>query len=394
MLTPETLALLRSAKGERLLAEAAEMLRESAGELQALTRLRRSHPLEVAAAAVETVELRGRAARKFSLASHMFFSRDGLEQATGEGIAIHCAQRFAGCERVADLGCGIGGDMIALARVTRVVAVDRDPTRLLIARANAEVYGIAEKIDFVLGDARSLPLDGLQAVFCDPGRRAEGRRIFDVRRYQPPLGAVLSLAESMPALAVKVAPGIPDHAVPDGCEVEFVQERGELKQAVLWLGPLASAGRRATLLPGGETLTDLPVAVVPAAPPRAVLYEPEPAVIRAHQVEQLAHLLNASKLDETTAFLSADEARPTPFATVYRIQEWMPFNLKRLRQRLRELDVGSVVVKKRASPLDPQELERALRLSGKQQRTLVLTRVLGRHSVLICDASRISANGV
>ncbi len=384
----ETLAFLRSAAGEVLLSRAAEVMQESASELRALTRLRRDYPSDHVAAAIETIDLRKRAARKFSFASRMFFTRDALEQATGEAVSAHCAARFAGFERMADLGCGIGGDTIALARISRVVAIDRDPLRLAIARVNAEVYGVAERTDFLLGDIRSVPLANVEAAFCDPGRRSDGRRIFDPRHYEPPLGAVTALAGSMPALAIKVSPGIRDEALPSGCEVEFIQERGDLKQAVLWLGPLATTRRRATLLPGGQTLTTVSVAHVPAAPPRQFLFEPGPAVIRAHAIEQVAHSLGATKIDDSTAFLCADVSQQTPFATAYRVEEWMPFNLKQLRRRLRALDIGHVVVKTRASPLDPQELGRSLRLEGSGERILVLTRVLGRHSVLICRVDR------
>jgi len=74
---------------------------------------------------------------------------------------------------------------------------------------------------------------------------------------------------------------------------------------------------------------------------------------------------------------------PTPINEIYerRIHKYE-------RRRLRALDIGHVVVKTRASPLDPQELERSLRLEGSGERILVLTRVLGRHSVLICRVDR------
>jgi predicted O-methyltransferase YrrM len=387
VLTLETLAYLRTDAGERLLAEANAVLEESRDELRAQTRLRRDHPAPLVAAAIETAMLRRRAKKKFAGAHEMFFTRDGLEQASGEIVAAHAARRFAGYDRVADIGCGIGGDTLALARVTRVVAVDRDPLRLAIARANVEAHGLDGRIEFIQADALRAPLANakVNAVWCDPGRREGQRRIFDVRRYVPPLPAVLALAVRTPALGIKVAPGIRDQDIPEDCEAEFVQERGELKQAVLWFGALATTSRRATLLPDDLSLDFHTVAPVPAAAPRAVLYEPEAAVIRAHLVEQLGEILGANRLDETTAFLSGDEPRQTPYATVYLIHEWMPFNLKSLQRRLRALDVGSVVVKKRASPLDPQELERALRLKGSGQCTLVLTRVLGRHTVLLCS---------
>jgi hypothetical protein len=117
--------------------------------------------------------------------------------------------------------------------------------------------------------------------------------------------------------------------------------------------------------------------------PGAVLYEPDGAVIRAHLVEQLAGRLNATKLDPDIAYLTAGAYTPTPFARAYTIEEHLPFNLKKLRARLRALHVGRVVVKKRGSPLDPADLIRRLRLRGTDERTLFLTHLDGRPAVLI-----------
>jgi hypothetical protein len=61
----------------------------------------------------------------------------------------------------------------------------------------------------------------------------------------------------------------------------------------------------------------------------------------------------------------------------------MPFGLKRLREWLRAHGVGQVVIKKRGSPLEPLELEHALRLRGDASRTLFLTHVRGEPYVLV-----------
>lgn len=388
MLTLETLAFLRTPAGEALLAEAVEVAAETPDPLRAITRLRRRHPPAPAAAALETVNLRARAAEKFPEAAHMFFSAEALEQASSAAVAAHIAARYAGrAAHVLDLGCGVGGNTIALARVARVTAIERDPLRLALARANAEALGVAHRISFVQADMLCDPLPAADAAFCDPGRRtADGGRIFDPRRYEPPLDAVLRLAARFPAFGIKAAPGLRDADLPPGCEAEFIQEGGTLKLAMLWLGAFAGAERRATLLPVGETLTLTPSPPVAVREPRAVLYEPRPAAIRARLIQQLGHALDATRIDETTAFLSADTIRATPFATPYAIDEWLPFNLKALGRRLRELGVGRVVVKTRASPLDPQQLERLLKLNGnrRDERILVLTRVRGRHAALIC----------
>ena len=115
-----------------------------------------------------------------------------------------------------------------------------------------------------------------------------------------------------------------------------------------------------------------------------VLYEPDPAVIRAGQVQALAERLGAHQIDPTIAYLSADDAVPTPFARAYAIESVLPFQLKRLRQHLVERGIGRVVVKKRGSAIEPEELQRRLQLSGNgPEAVVVLTRQLGEHVALV-----------
>ena len=118
-------------------------------------------------------------------------------------------------------------------------------------------------------------------------------------------------------MGVKISPGVDYAELPPEAEVEFISEERNVKEAILWFGDLQSgANRRATLLPGQETMTDLDPAPSPVAVtlPGAVLYEPDGAVIRAHLVEQLAGRLNATKLDPDIAYLTAGAYTPTPFA--------------------------------------------------------------------------------
>ena len=84
--------------------------------------------------------LRWRATTKFGHdALAMFFTRDGLEQASRPEVADHHAGRFvqAGVRRVIDIGCGIGSDSLAFARAgLEVVALDIDPVTAAVAQAN------------------------------------------------------------------------------------------------------------------------------------------------------------------------------------------------------------------------------------------------------------------
>src|SRR5437016_5312921 len=108
----EALTRLRGAEGKQLLTEAAALPPD---RLTRLSRLRRRYPADMAAAAVELLELRRRARTKFTRAQAMWFTPEGLEQSTGETVAQYRAARFPAGMPVLDACCGIGGDAVALA---------------------------------------------------------------------------------------------------------------------------------------------------------------------------------------------------------------------------------------------------------------------------------------
>jgi hypothetical protein len=122
---------------------------------------------------------------------------------------------------------------------------------------------------------------------------------------------------------------------------------------------------------------------VPISSPQRFLYEPDGAVIRAGLVEQLAAQINAHKIDARIAYLTADQLYETAFARCFVVDDFFPFQLKRLRHYLRERQVGQLVIKKRGSPLDPDSLRRQLRLKGPEQRILFLTMVRGEAVVIV-----------
>ncbi|MFG1713764.1 methyltransferase domain-containing protein [Micromonospora sp. NPDC049203] len=400
----DQLAVLRTPEGSAALAAAG---RVAGGDpLAAAAALRSAGiPGDLAAAALTQAELRRRAAGKFGpAAAGMFLTRAGLEQATRRAVADRRAARLraAGVTTLADLGCGLGADALAAGRAgIRVYAVEADPLTAAMAAANAEAAGLAGLVTVECGDATAFDVTGVDAVFCDPARRraGTGRRVFDPNAYSPPWDFVTGLAARVPRTVVKVAPGL-DHAlIPAGAEAEWVSVDGDLVEAALWCGELAGVPRRATLLREKEGpllnasgskrvpsyhLTGTGAAEAEVGPVRRFLYDPDPAVVRAHLVAELATDLDATLADPSIAYLYADEARPTPFARCMEITDMLPFSLKRLRALLRERRVGRVEIRKRGSALEPEKLRRDLRLSGDEAAGLTLTRVAGNPTVLVC----------
>ncbi|MGF1426399.1 THUMP-like domain-containing protein [Kitasatospora sp. LaBMicrA B282] len=355
-------------------------------ELALATRLRRDHPAELVSAALGQERLRQRARAKFGDdAERMYFTPDGVEQATRRTVADWRAQRFAalGVRRLADLCGGIGGDAIALARAgIAVTAVDRDPVTCAVAAANAAALGLADLVEVRCADVTEVDTAGYDAVFTDPARRGARGRIFDPEAYSPPLSWAIEAGRATRFGALKVAPGIPHEAVPADAEAEWVSDGGDVKEAVLWFGTgaPADAPHRATLLggrlPGGHSLTGGRLPDPPAGPLRRYLYEPDGAVIRAHLVAEVADLLGgATLLDPHIAYLTSDRLTPTPYAAAYEITDELPFNVKKLKALLRERAVGTLVIKKRGFAVEPDELRRKLRPQGPNAAVVLLTRI-------------------
>jgi hypothetical protein len=382
-----------------------ELLERLAGEqvgperaLQLAESLRGSYPADLIAAALTQQALRTSARAKFSRAEEMLFTRAGLEQASSELTARHSAARYTGARLVADLCCGIGGNLTALAARSgvsdRVLAVDRDLVSLEFAWHNAGVYGAADALAVVCADVREIPLagsrrsPGVDAVFIDPARRAGGRRL-PGGRSEPPLDWCFALAEHVPAVGIKAAPGLAHELVPAGWEIEFLAVGRSLKEALLWSPALATASRRATVLPGGDTLTEEPEgpgAPVHVAAPGGFLLDPNPAVTRAGLVEPLARQLGAWKIDPMIAFLSADTPLRTPFGRGLRVLESAPWQEKDFARRLRALHIGTADIRRRGLAGDVQQIHRRLGLRGEGSATIVITRMNGRPWGIICAA--------
>ncbi|TDW89011.1 methyltransferase domain-containing protein [Kribbella sp. VKM Ac-2566] len=371
-------ALLEGPGAEVLAAACAEY--RPGNELQLVEKLRRRYDAPLVTTAVTQASLRHRAVAKFGPdAERMYFTPDGLEQATRTTVSTHRAARLAATlpgARVVDLGCGIGGDLISAARAgLHVTGVERDPETAATARANLSALGLSGEV--LVGEAESTDLTPYDVVFADPARRADGRRVFDHNAYSPPWSFVTQLLQR--TACVKVAPGIPHDAIPEGVEAEWISDSGEVKEAALWSGQLSpGTSRRATLLPGGASVSDAPEA--DSGPVGKYIYEPDGAVVRAGLVTAVAAAVDGWLLDPRIAYVTASTYVPTALASAYEVLEELPYKEKALRSWVRTQGIGTLEIKKRGIDLDPAQLRKKLAPKGSASATLVITRI-GRDAV-------------
>jgi hypothetical protein len=100
-------------------------------------------------------------------------------------------------------------------------------------------------------------------------------------------------------------------------------------------------------------------------------------------VAEAAEAVGGGLIDETIAYVTADELRPVPYASAYEITDVLPFGLKSLKALMRKREIGVAVIKKRGSAIEPDDLRRKLKLSGPNSCVIILTRVAGAPSMLI-----------
>ncbi|HEY5980669.1 MAG TPA: class I SAM-dependent methyltransferase [Microlunatus sp.] len=383
MTRPEIHPLTTSVGAEALRAAASQPDPDS---LAAATALRSRFAPEVAAAALTQIGFRRSARSKLGeRADGMLFTRAGLEQASRAAVAAHHAARFAaaGAHRVVDLGCGIGADALALLDAgLEVVAVEADPETASIAQAN-----LGDRAEVLIGDAVELAPSVLGpgvAAFADPARRTGRGRSWRIEDLSPPWSFVETLLAGDRVAGVKLGPGLPHRVIPDGVEAEWVSEHGDTVEVGLWAGAGSRTdGRVALLLPTDRMIVDPTAPVLTAGPVGQVLYEPAGAVIRAGGVAQLGADLNARLLHPDIAYLTADVARSTPYATAFEVLDVRPYTEQGLRHWARDQGIGTLEIKKRGLDLDPAVLRRRLRLRGSAAATVILARTPAGAAMLV-----------
>jgi hypothetical protein len=333
---------------------------------------------------LEQLELQSRARDKFSQADRMLFTRQSLEQSTDESIAALKAERFPTDVPLADLCCGIGGDLLAIAQRGSTVAVDRDPIMQLFAAANCRALGVrVERVE--TRDVRLLSLDGFAAWHLDPDRRPTGQRTTRVANVEPPVEVIEQMLSACGDAAIKLAPAteVPEHWL-SNAERLWIGSRRECRQQVAWFGGLAeypglhsaimlnSAGRPS------RTLVGRPAVFVDIADEIGqYVYEPAPVVLAADLTAILAEEHGLRALAVGVDYLTADRRVDDALLNGFQVEDVIPFDQRKLRGILRQRGIGRVEVKKRGVDVDTAQLQKRFSSSDEGVASLLIARHQG-----------------
>lgn len=381
---------LLSSEGFRLL-DSLPPYDSTADVVRTVSELRKAgHPPALVAAVLSQSRLRSRAVSKFGpFAERMLFTEAGLEQATRLQVAAQHAGRFqrAGITRVADLGCGIGADALALAALDiEVLAVDRDEVTAAVATYNLAPWPNAT---VEVGDAETTDLADVDGVYLDPARRDGVKRLVNPSDWSPSLDFAFGVGRQRPT-GIKLGPGIDRDLIPDDAEAQWISVDRDVVELGVWTGPLQRPGvRRAALVIGDHGTAELTASA--DSEDEAVgdlgryVYEPDGAVIRARLIGDLARSLGARMLHESIAYLTSDSFIPTPFAACFRVVADLPLDQKSLKRELAARNIGTLEIKKRGVDIDPAAFRTALGSKGDQSATLILTRVGRKRRALLVE---------
>ncbi|WP_165068794.1 class I SAM-dependent methyltransferase [Paludisphaera rhizosphaerae] len=370
--------LLTTEDGLALLAEVQTV--KSPGPAD-VTRWRKRHAPEVVAAALRLAEARRKGAVKYSRSDRMWLDPVGVEQATAEIVAEHKARRFQ-ADVVVDLCSGIGGDAVALAARSNVLAVDRDRGMARRVAWNADAYDRGGRVLPCQSTAEAFPIPAGAWVHIDPDRRTSGKgRAVAAEGYVPGPEFLHQLIRTAPAGAIKLGPAsdFAGFVANLPCEVEIISLDGEAKEATVWFGAAATASRRATKLPEAVTWTDRmgePSANdFPAVAPAVGrwLYDPDPALSRSGLLDSFARAHGLGRIAADLPYLTADVFLATPWLEAFEVLEVHPLDLKKLRRQIDASSLGPVQVKHKTTDLKPEALRPLLRPKGDAPAVLFLT---------------------
>lgn len=352
---------------------------------------RKGHAPELVAVVLTQARLRQRARAKFGdLAETLFFTQAGYEQSSRWSVAQTHAAQFAraGARHIVDIGCGIGADSLAFCNAgLRVTAIESDPATALIARANLPAATV------LCEDGLTAMVPDADAVWLDPARRTTtGRRIKDPQSWSPTYGQALDIAASYRYSGIKVAPGIPHSILPAQAHVVWTSEGRELLEAVVWQGT-GTPGRYAVVdgvaFDSGATSADQPVTPSEPSPLRALLLEPDPALIRAGSIAQLCRTYGVAPVSDGIAYLTGDNSLPG--CDSFAIREVLRNDVKDIKRALEAHGIGALEIKKRGTDTDIELLRKRIGKRTGRPGVLILTPVLGRHRVIL--AERLPGDG-
>lgn len=354
-------------------------------------------------AVVWLLSLREKAKDKFREADKMFFTSLGLEQATDDVIASHIAKRFKADWQVADLGCGLGGNLLQFAkRCKKVIAVDVNEDNLFAAKLNVEEFGFGEKVEFVnknIDDFIPLISPKTKAIFLDPARdRAGNTKTRSILNSSPKILEILpKLFQITKNIAIKISPAFDWQELellPEMPEVEVISENNTCKVVMLWFGEFKRGGNKASCFRKDKNYTftnyqekdaiflDSDVQIAMASKVLEYICEPDKAISRSGLLEAYAGKYNLKRIAIGNSYLTGSN-KEMEAARVFAVKQIFQLSLKNLKQELKKLKIDRAEILAKNYIIKPEEIYKHLKLAEGGEYTLIFAMVNKKKTAIL-----------
>ncbi len=143
----------------------------------------------------------------------------------------------------------------------------------------------------------------------------------------------------------------------------------------MWFGALARCRRRATRLPENVTWSDRESPTGQWAEVRPLgdlIFDPDPALLRAGLLDGFALEHGLARIADGVDYLTGPLVSSSPFLTAFHVVDILPFDLKRLKKRIADHDIGTLEIKVRGVDVDPKTLRRQLNLTGSRSASVLV----------------------
>lgn len=281
--------------------------------IKTIDRLARVHGMEAASWAVGQATLREKARAKFTDSEKMIFTKDGLEMTSHEKVSDFHASLFPESDEVLDGTCGIGGDLISIAKRGRARGCDLSLDALTSAQWNLAAMGLRAELH--QGSCMELDWRG-RSLWLDPARRGGSGRTLDPESFCPSLSAILQKSGEAKAVWVKVTPLLRDSVLESaGGGLVFLSHKGECVEAIIQAGSSAQDQFRRAYRADEGLWLEASGPPTRAEEPGACVYEADPAAIRGHCLGGFG----LESLGDTPGWLTGAALDPSPWLTPFRV---------------------------------------------------------------------------
>ena len=115
------------------------------------------------------------------------------------------------------------------------------------------------------------------------------------------------------------------------------------------------------------------------------LYEPDPAAIKAHLINELATTFKISTIHPQVAYLTSEKYIGTPWLKTYQVIDSCPVDFPRIKKILKKHEIHRIDCKARGLTLDLHKIQKELNSKGKNIGLVIFTWVNNKKTAIIAQ---------